>query len=150
MSERFFAYFAGVVLTTTAILKIISGVTHPEFAHERDVVFSFLSVKHVLGTGALLELLVAWMCMSSKVPRYRAWLSLFWLSTCFLFYRLGPLIVIGQAKLACKCLGELSLASGQAVLDGVLLGLLGLLLLRSLFFALREAKATQSCSDAVA
>lgn len=119
---------------------------HPELATERDVVFHFLSAQELLYMAAVLELVVAWMCLSLKVPRFVAWLSLFWLSTCFLFYRLGPLIVMGRAKLECKCLGTLSLAAGQHILDIFLVTVLGLLLVGSAFFAFGEVNAKKFSS----
>jgi hypothetical protein len=132
--ERFFSLFCGVVLCLTAAAKIASCFLHPDLAHRRDIVFHFLSLRQVLDMTAVIELIVAWLLISKRIPQTVRWLALFWLNMCFVLYRLGPFIVMGKIKVTCKCLGEFAFGEGTPIVQGTLLALLLLMLTGSFFY----------------
>ena len=146
-SGRVFAYFASITLIITAGAKLISCVIHPELGQEKDVVFHFLSVKQLLEITALLELFVAGMCGLPKKPSFVAWLSLFWLSSVFLLYRFGPLIILGRPKLTCHCLGYLSLVSDNSIIEYALITALAIMWFGSLILSVREIRAVSPRSN---
>jgi hypothetical protein len=122
--ETAFSIFCTITLGVTALAKFVSVHMHPEFAKKQDIVFSFLSINDVLNITAALEVIVAWLCIKKVAPRYK-WLAVFWLGTCFVLYRVGPWIILGKAKIECKCLGEFAFVTGSGIVEaGLFHGLL--------------------------
>jgi hypothetical protein len=101
---RLFLYSAAIVLLLTAIAKFISSAGHVKILLRFDPLteFQFRNLFRIAGS---IEIAVALACIFSK----RAWLSaglVAWLSTSFLAYRIG-LVLLGWHR-PCSCLGNLT------------------------------------------
>ena len=101
---RFFIVSAGVILTVTAIAKLVSSFGDARILEIPDPIAS-LSFRTLFRMVALLELGVALVCFFGRRPVLQAALVA-WMSVNFLVYRLG-LIWVGYHR-PCSCLGNLT------------------------------------------
>lgn len=101
---RLFVGSAGVLLLITAVAKLFTTFDHAKILHVRDPILtvSFRVLFWVLG---LVEWLIALTCFFSKQTQLQL-ILLAWLSTNFVFYRIG-LLWIGYVK-PCSCMGNLT------------------------------------------
>jgi hypothetical protein len=101
---RWFLYSAAVVLLLAAAAKFISSTGHGKIVLAIDPLtgFQFHDLFRIVGS---IEIAIALACFWSK----RTWLSaglVAWLTTSFLAYRIG-LVLVGWHK-PCSCLGNLT------------------------------------------
>jgi len=101
---RLYYYTAAVVLLLTATGKFISTIGHGPILYIHDPItdFKFSNLFRIAGS---IEIAVALACVSVK----RIWIQaglVAWLSTTFLMYRIG-LMLVGYHK-PCSCLGNLT------------------------------------------
>ena len=99
-----FIYIAGTMLFITAVAKFVSSAGSARILQNPDPILG-ISFRHVFWIVGAFELFVALVCFFSKQISLGAGLVA-WLSTSFLFYRLG-LVLIGY-HLPCSCLGNLT------------------------------------------
>jgi hypothetical protein len=99
-----FIYIAGTMLFITAVAKFVSSAGSARILQNPDPILG-ISFRHVFWIVGAFELFVALVCFFSKQISLGAGLVA-WLSTSFLFYRLG-LVLIGYHR-PCSCLGNLT------------------------------------------
>lgn len=141
-TNRGFIRSAGVVLCITAAAKIISGFGSGRVLEYPEPFFS-ISFKYFLWMVGVVELVVAWVCFFGRQVKVQAWL-LAWLTSIFLFYRLG-LRWLGHRP--CSCLGNLTdaLNVSPELVDNLMKVILAYLLLGSytlLFWQWRQERRT--------
>jgi hypothetical protein len=91
-------------LLFTALAKVGSSFGHANILRMSDPLIG-LQFRYLFLVGAGMEAVVAWVCLFDK----RTWLAaglVAWLSTIFLTYRIG-LVMIGWER-PCPCLGNLT------------------------------------------
>jgi len=117
---------AGVLLVITALAKLISSAGHDRILQISDPIFG-MAFRYVFLIVGSLELLIGLYSVFGKRPVFQT-LSIAWLSTAFLVYRIG-LIGIGYRK-PCGCLGNLTGAIGLSpqMADDLMKGVLAFLL----------------------
>jgi hypothetical protein len=103
-SVHAFFYSACALLLITAFAKLISSFGHSTIILTRDPIMG-LKFRDLFRIVGPLEIAVAMVCVYDRY-RWLATVSLAWLTTNFLAYRIG-LKVIGYQKM-CNCLGNLT------------------------------------------
>jgi len=103
-SIRFFIFSAGCLFLVTAVAKFISASGSAKILQNADPLFP-ISFRYVFIFAAIIEMIIGTICFLRKKEMLQAWL-LAWLSTFFLLYRLG-LVIVGYHE-ACPCLGHLT------------------------------------------
>ena len=106
-SKNLFCFSAGAILVITGVAKIWNAFGHAKVLLVADPLMG-LKFGHLMNVAGALELVIASVCFFSKSVQLAVCLVA-WLTTSFLFYRLG-LWLIGWHKL-CPCLGNLTDAS---------------------------------------
>jgi len=101
---RIFTFSAGLLLSATAIAKLISSAGVAKILEQPDPIFS-ISFRHVFWVVGMIELTTAFVCLFGRQLQLQVRL-LAWLATSFLFYRLA-LIWIDYHR-PCRCLGNLA------------------------------------------
>ena len=101
---RFFIDSAGVLLTITAIAKLLSSFGHAGILYNIDPILS-MTFQHVFWIVGAAELGIAFLCFSGKQLILSTGLVAL-LTTNFLIYRVG-LVLIGYHR-PCPCLGNLT------------------------------------------
>jgi hypothetical protein len=90
------------VLVCTAALKLLAALGESRALSHSDPVFTFLSIRQITFTAAVLELVVAAGVVGLEENAQRLWL-LVWLSSMFLVYRIGLQWI--HSAVTCPCLG---------------------------------------------
>ena len=99
-----FVLSASVILMITGVAKVWSASSHTKVLAVVDPIIG-ITFGHLMWAVGVLELLIAWVCLSSK--KYKFCLTLIaWLSTNILVYRCA-LGWVGWHK-PCSCLGNLT------------------------------------------
>jgi hypothetical protein len=101
---RPFFYTAGILFLLTGISKLISACGNAAILRYSNPILG-ISFKQTFLFVAIIEVFIAAICIFGKSVRLRAGLVA-WLSTSFVFYRLG-LIWVDYHK-PCSCLGNLT------------------------------------------
>jgi hypothetical protein len=140
-AESGFVKAAGLVLSTTGVAKAFSAIGSARALDTPDP-FVGLPFRQLFLLLGLLELLVAFFCLFTERRRLGL-LTVAWLSTNFLVYRLG-LWFIGWHR-PCGCMGSLSemLHLSPRAADNIMKGVLAFLLVGSyllLFLQWRAAR----------
>lgn len=99
-----FTQSAAVIFMFTAVGKLVASGGCARILDLPDPVF-LISTRRVLQAAALIELVVAVLCFSSRAPRLNLGL-ICWLSVDFVLYRIG-LGLVGYRN-PCQCLGALT------------------------------------------
>ena len=99
-----FLLSAGVVLSITGVAKAVSAIGPARALDVADPVVG-LPLRQLLLLVGLLELLVGFFCLFTNKRQFSI-LSLAWISSGFLVYRIG-LWIIGWHK-PCSCMGSLT------------------------------------------
>jgi hypothetical protein len=121
---------AGVLLLATAAAKVLSAVATSRALQSLDPIF-MLPFRYELVLVAGIEAVLGIICfLSAKIVLRAALLA--WLTSLFLIYRLGLLLVGYEGP--CRCLGNLTDALHVApqTADAIMKGVLGYLLVGSL------------------
>lgn len=103
--SSFFLTTAGALLALTAALKLASALGGVRILSKPDPLFWFLSNRQMLVLAALLEMTIALIIFFHKSVALRA-KALVWISTMFVFYRVG-LWWVGY-KGDCPCFGHIT------------------------------------------
>jgi len=104
LSKENYLYSAGVLLAATAIAKFVSAGGSAGILRQSDPILG-VKFQHVFMFVGAMEIVVALFCFFSKRMTTKASLVA-WLSTSFLVYRVG-LLLVGYKK-PCSCLGNLT------------------------------------------
>jgi len=135
---------AGILLTITALAKLVSAFGTAEILHRYDPVLR-LSYQWVFCLAATAELVVAGICFSRKNLQIKTG-AVAWLATLFLLYRLG--LRWANYPAPCKCLGNLTdaLHISPELADGIAKVILAYLLVGSyaILFGIWRSKLTAS------
>jgi len=101
---RWFLRTAAAILMFTAVAKVVSSFGYGTILQTRDplIGFQFSDLLRLVGS---VEIVVALVCVFSNRKLLQAAL-IAWLTTGFLFYRVG-LVVVGWHR-PCSCLGNLT------------------------------------------
>ncbi len=99
-----FVNTAGLFLALTGFIKAASITGHAKLLKTNDPIFTFASVRAMLGLAAILEIVVALFCFLD-VPIRTKRVALAWISTLLIGYRIGRWFLgVGEP---CPCLGTL-------------------------------------------
>jgi hypothetical protein len=125
---RYFIITAGMLLTMTAVAKIISGFGHAHVLEYPEPISS-IPFKYIFWIIGIVELTLALICFFSRRVNVQAGL-LAWLATTFAAYRLA-LLWLNQKP--CRCLGSLTdaLHISPTIADNVMKSVLAYLLIGS-------------------
>lgn len=104
---KLFCRSAGAILVITGLSKIWAVVANHAKSFEYHDSISGFTFKDLMLASGVLELIVASICFYTKASRYAA-VSIAWLSSCLLVYRLG-LWCEGWLS-PCSCMGSLTQA----------------------------------------
>jgi hypothetical protein len=128
--ETQFRWSAIIVLSVTALAKLISSTGQAQLLALPDPLFGLAHRDMLIGAG-LLEIGIVVALLARIHPRIKH-LLLLWLSTCFLIYRIS-FRLINPGK-PCPCLGSLTekLPLSQSAIDTLLVGIVLFLLFGSL------------------
>jgi hypothetical protein len=99
-----FIYSSALLLLTTSAAKFISASGHAGILKMGNPILG-MPFRGVLWIAGSLELIVALMCFLCKQQKLKIWL-ITWLSTSFLMYRIGSLLMYDTKF--CPCLGNLT------------------------------------------
>jgi methylamine utilization protein MauE len=126
---RFFSYSAGILLSATAMAKLISAAGSAQILEFPDPILA-MPFRDVFWIVGFVELVVAFMCFSKQSPALQAG-AVAWLATNFVAYRFG-LLWLGNHK-PCPCLGNLTgaLHISTKAADFIMNGILAYLLVGS-------------------
>lgn len=126
---RWFRYSAAALLLITGLAKIISGAGNARILNSPEPLLS-VPFRYLFWVVGGIELVVAGNCFFNKKVTV-VMMLVAWLTTNFLFYRLG-LLWIGYEK-PCACLGSMTSAIGISpnVADNVMKVILGYLFIGS-------------------
>jgi hypothetical protein len=144
-ARRAFVVSAAVVLVLTAAVKLLGATRNAPYLTLPDPLFQLVSSRTMILLAAVVELTVAGLLILRKVDRLKLWL-LVWLSSLFLSYRAG-LLLVGFSGL-CPCLGGPLDWFGvkPTMADAVAKGIIGYLLVFAVGFLLvewRQKKASE-------
>jgi len=118
----FFTRSAGTILLVTAVAKLVSALGSAHILETPDPIFA-ISFRKVLLTAAGIEILVSFFCFFGKNRNVQFGL-IAWLSTSFVVYRVGLMLVAYHKP--CPCLGNLTDAlrispiSADTVMESIL------------------------------
>lgn len=154
-TERRFLVSAGVLLAVTAVAKMFSAIGPARALDMPDPLLG-LPFRQLLLLVGIVELLIAFFCLFTGRDRLSL-RAVGWISTNFLVYRLG-LLLIGWNH-PCACMGKLAgvLHLSDQAADNIMKGVLVFLLLGSyllLFAHWRQARpsageATTCAAEAI-
>ena len=126
---NWFILSAGVVLVTTGVAKVWSGLGHSKFLAVADPIIG-IQFGHLMLVVGVAEIVIALICFLSKRPTLALGLVT-WLATIFVLYRLG--LWWTDWHRPCACLGNLTDAlhiSPQSA-DNIMKAILAYLLIGS-------------------
>jgi hypothetical protein len=149
-NSRRFIISAGVVLSITGIAKIWSGLGQARILVVPDPLIG-IELGHLLSLVGMVEVVIALACFFNKRQQLSI-MSVAWLATSFVVYRLG-LLWMGWHR-PCSCLGNLTDAIhiSPQVADNVMKGVLAYLLIGSyttLFWLWRQRRQLASGSSEI-
>jgi len=131
---KLFIYSAGVLLLITGVAKVITGFGSANVLALPDPIFK-IQFRFVFWIVGGIEIVIAYICFLGKSQWFKIGI-IAWLTTCFVFYRVGLHLVYYSKP--CSCLGVMTEALGiqpelaasilKAVLCYLLIGSYGLLL----------------------
>jgi hypothetical protein len=131
---KLFIYSAGILLLITGAAKIITGFGGANVLALPDPIFK-IQFRYVFWIVGSIEIVIAYICFLGKSQRLKIGI-IAWLTTCFIFYRIGLHLVYYSKP--CSCLGMMTEALGiqpelaasilKAILCYLLIGSYGSLL----------------------
>lgn len=137
MKTRLFIVTAGVMLTITALAKLVSTYQTVAYLNLRDPLFDFLTNRQLLSGAAAVELLVVLLLVWGKNEQ-KCLALIAWISSMFLLYRVSVHLVKASGSIPCPCLGNAAAWlhldwTIKAMLAYLLVGSFGLLISLHLF-----------------
>lgn len=141
-----FRYSAAALLVTSAVGKFIATGSDVAIFDLRDPLFH-LPFRYLLWLAASLELIVVFVCLSSKLRNLTQAIAIAWLGTDLLLYRIGLWLIDYQRP--CSCMGSLAegLHISSNTADGIMKTVLAYLLIgsyASLWFLWKHARDNAS------
>lgn len=148
MKAKIFIVTAGLLLTLTGFVKLMSAQQAAGYLNLRDPLFEFLTNRQLLSGAAALELVVVILLLWLKNQQTRLAL-IAWIGSMFLLYRISIHLVKTPGFTPCPCLGNAAawLHLNPNHLDWTIKAMLAYLLVGSygllIGFQLRKKKETR-------
>ena len=147
-TEKRFLISAGVLLAITAVAKMFSAIGTARALDVADPLLG-LPFRQLLLLVGLVELLIAFFCLFTD-SRHFSLRAVGWISTNFLVYRLG-LLLIGWNH-PCACMGSLAgvLHLSDQAADNIMKGVLAYLLAGSYLLLFAHGRQARPSADEAA
>jgi hypothetical protein len=91
-----------LILSTTAVVKLVSITQSAAYLNEYDPLFPFLTNRNMMTIAAIAELALAGLLLSSRSEQLKG-LFLSWLASSFVLYHCALFLM--NRRVPCKCLG---------------------------------------------